>query len=88
VSFCGTAHVEGAATTVSQPASGSTFGKVTADAMQSRARSAGATYKVSKGDTLSTIAKKHGVDVTDLRRWNHLKNDRIRLGQVLQVSNG
>jgi phosphate transport system substrate-binding protein len=88
VSVSGTAHVEGAATTVSQPASGSAFGKVTADAMQSRARSAGATYKVSKGDTLSTIAKKHGVDVTDLRRWNHLKNDRIRLGQVLQVSNG
>jgi phosphate transport system substrate-binding protein len=46
----------------------------------------GKTYTVIKGDTLSGIAKKQGVTVTDLRDWNHLKNDNIKLGQSLQVS--
>jgi len=41
---------------------------------------------VTKGDTLSIIAQKHGVSVADLRNWNHLKSDNIRLGQSLLVS--
>ena len=53
----------------------------------SAASRAAASYTVAKGDTLSTIAAKHGVSVADLRSWNHLKNDNIRLGQSLQVSN-
>ncbi len=44
------------------------------------------TYTVTKGDTLSGIAQKQGVNAADLRRWNHLKNDNIKLGQVLQLS--
>lgn len=44
------------------------------------------TYTVAKGDTLSVIAERNGVSVADLRDWNHLKNDNIRLGQSLQVS--
>lgn len=44
------------------------------------------TYTVVKGDTLSGIAQKKSVTVADLRDWNHLKNDNIRLGQVLKVS--
>jgi len=47
---------------------------------------AGKTYTVVKGDTLSGIAQKKGVNVAELRSWNHLKNDNIRLGQVLQLS--
>ena len=43
------------------------------------------TYTVVKGDTLSGIAQKKSVTVADLRDWNHLKNDNIRLGQTLQV---
>lgn len=46
----------------------------------------GKTYTVIKGDTLSGIAHKHGTNVADLRRWNHLKSDNLKLGQVLQVS--
>ncbi|MFK2932164.1 LysM peptidoglycan-binding domain-containing protein [Dyella agri] len=53
---------------------------------KSSAGGAGKTYTVTKGDTLSGIAKKNGVTVTDLRDWNHLKNDNIKLGQSLQVS--
>lgn len=44
------------------------------------------TYTVVKGDTLSGIASKRGVTVANLRSWNDLKNDNIRLGQVLKVS--
>ncbi|MDE2317240.1 MAG: substrate-binding domain-containing protein [Xanthomonadaceae bacterium] len=45
-----------------------------------------ASYTVVKGDTLSVIAERHGVTVADLRTWNHLKNDNIRLGQSLRIS--
>jgi phosphate transport system substrate-binding protein len=46
----------------------------------------GGTYTVVKGDTLSSIAKTHSVEVSQLREWNHLKSDNIKLGQTLQVS--
>lgn len=42
-------------------------------------------YTVSKGDTLSVIAKKYSVSVADLRGWNSLKNDNVKIGQVLKV---
>jgi len=44
------------------------------------------THTVEKGDTLGGIAKKYSVSVSDLRSWNGLKNDMVRLGQVLKVS--
>lgn len=80
VTVSGVAHASGSATTVSQAGS-KDFGKVTADASQ-----ATTTYKVTKGDTLSSIAKRHAVEVATLREWNHLKNDQLKLGQVLRVS--
>ena len=42
-------------------------------------------YKVKKGDTLSRIALKYHVSVKDLKRWNNLKNDKIREGQTLII---
>ena len=42
-------------------------------------------YKVKKGDTLSHIALKYHVSVKDLKRWNNLKNDKIREGQTLII---
>jgi LysM repeat protein len=42
-------------------------------------------YTVDKGDTLSKIARKYSVSVTDLRKWNDLKNDMLQVGQVLQL---
>ena len=79
VTVTGVAQAHGSATTVSQ-AAGEDFGKVSADASQ-----VATTYKVAKGDTLSTIAKRHSVGVVQLREWNHLKNDQIKLGQVLRI---
>jgi phosphate transport system substrate-binding protein len=41
---------------------------------------------VAKGDTLSSIAKTHSVEVSQLREWNNLKSDNIKLGQTLRLS--
>ena len=43
------------------------------------------TYKVNAGETLYSIAKKHSVDVAQLRAWNGLKDNTVRQGQVLKV---
>lgn len=41
--------------------------------------------KVGRGDTLSSIARRHRVSVTQIRKWNGLRNDRIVAGQTLQL---
>lgn len=43
------------------------------------------TYTVKSGDTLSGIAKKYHVSVADLKKWNHLKSDRIQVNQKLKI---
>ncbi len=43
------------------------------------------TYKVAPGDTLYSIAKKNSLDVNKLRAMNGLKDNNVRLGQVLKV---
>jgi LysM repeat protein len=45
------------------------------------------TYTIVSGDTLSGIAKKHGVSVTQLMNWNKLSSSNIRVGQVLKIEN-
>lgn len=43
-------------------------------------------YKVQKGDSLSDIAQKFNVQVTDLMRWNSIKNQQqIKVGQNLKL---
>lgn len=42
-------------------------------------------YTVRKGDTLSSIARKHGVSVQTLKKRNGLKSDNIRVGQKLKI---
>jgi cell wall-associated NlpC family hydrolase len=43
-------------------------------------------YKVSKGDNLPKIAKKTGVKIADIRRFNGIKGNRIKQGQVLALT--
>lgn len=50
------------------------------------AAASGQTYTVSKGDTLGGIAKKYSVTVAQLKEWNHLSGDNVKLDQVLKVS--
>jgi phosphate transport system substrate-binding protein len=42
-------------------------------------------YRVAAGETLYSIARKHGVDVAQIRSWNHLKDNTVRTGQVLRI---
>ena len=42
-------------------------------------------YTVVRGDTLTRIAKSHGVSVEDLQAWNALSDDRIEVGQRLII---
>ena len=50
-----------------------------------RSYGAEASYNIQKGDTLTSIAKRHGVTVQDLRRENRLKSDAIVAGQRLKI---
>lgn len=46
------------------------------------------THVVSRGDTLSAIAKRYGVGLDALRQHNRLESDVIRVGQGLLVPSG
>ena len=44
-------------------------------------------YRVRPGDTLSSIARRTGVSIATLQRWNGLRDPhKIRVGQVLYLS--
>lgn len=42
-------------------------------------------YKVKSGDSLGRIASRNHVTVSQLKKWNHLKSDKIRIGQILTI---
>ena len=42
-------------------------------------------YRVRSGDSLSRIAHKYRVTVAQLKRWNHLRSDFLRVGQRLKI---
>ena len=43
-------------------------------------------HKIVKGETLSTIAKKYGTTVAELKSLNNLKNNQVNLGQIVKVT--
>lgn len=42
-------------------------------------------HKVTKGQTLGGISAKYGVSVSDLKRWNRLSSNMLRVGQTLKI---
>lgn len=44
------------------------------------------TYTVKSGDTLSGIATRHGVTVAQLKQWNNLTSNNIKIEQKLKVN--
>jgi len=42
-------------------------------------------YKVRSGDYLGRIAKKFGVRVSQIKKWNRLRNNNLKIGQRLTV---
>ncbi len=45
-------------------------------------------YKVRSGDVLGSIARRHGVTITQIKSVNNLSSNLIRVGQTLQIPNG
>jgi membrane-bound lytic murein transglycosylase D len=44
------------------------------------------TYRVKSGDVLGSIASKHGVTITQLKAWNNLSSNLIKVGQTLKIN--
>ncbi|UZE96991.1 N-acetylmuramoyl-L-alanine amidase [Alkalimarinus alittae] len=42
-------------------------------------------YKIQRGDTLSGIAKRNQVTVSQLRKENSLRSDHVKIGQVIRI---
>ena len=42
-------------------------------------------YKVKKGDNLGEISEKYDVAISDLKKWNKLKNNNVPLGKKLKI---
>lgn len=45
-------------------------------------------YRVKSGDYLGRIATRYGVTITQLKNWNHLRSNNLRVGQVLYIYRG
>lgn len=45
-------------------------------------------YKVKSGDALGKIAQNHGTTVDNLKKWNNLSSNTIKVGQVLHIYSG
>jgi membrane-bound lytic murein transglycosylase D len=43
------------------------------------------THTVKKGETLNSISKKYGCSVNDLKKWNNLKSNTVKVGQKLKI---
>ena len=83
----------GATLVISQPRTGNAEFARVQNELFGKSRSAAAAqrtvsrYKVRRGDTLSTIARKHGLSTKQLANLNGLRGKtHVRLGQVLKVT--
>lgn len=43
-------------------------------------------HKVKSGESLASISDKYNVSISNLRKWNKLKSDKILVGQVLKIN--
>jgi len=59
--------------------------KVLKDISSGASASAGTCHVVRSGDTLSHIARRYGVSVKKLMAMNHLRSDRLRIGQKIYI---
>lgn len=44
------------------------------------------THVVKKGETLSSIGRKYGCTANDIKKWNGLNNNNIKVGQKLKIN--
>jgi membrane-bound lytic murein transglycosylase D len=57
----------------------------TLTASRDKAKTSERSYRVRKGDTLWSVAKRLDVPPADLQRWNNLKRNELHAGQVLTL---
>lgn len=67
-------------------ASSSTSAAKPASSSTSTSSTPTGTYTVKSGDTLSGIAARHGVTVNQLKQWNGLTSNNIKVGQKLKLN--
>jgi len=58
------------------------------EALAQNIRQNGTTYKVRSGDVLGSIAQRHGITVTQIKSWNNLSSNLIRVGQTIRINSG
>lgn len=75
----------GAASSTPSASAASTSSTTAAAAPSTSAKAAPTTHKVRSGDTLSAIASKYGVTVSQLQAWNGLSGSTITVGQSLAL---
>ena len=43
------------------------------------------TYKAKKGDTIASIARQYGVKVSEIRKMNKIKNNKLKENQIIKI---
>ncbi|MGK0188637.1 MAG: lysozyme [Verrucomicrobiales bacterium] len=76
--------------TLTIPGKSGTVSKAARKEPRSVAASGGSTlHTIRKGETLSAIARRHGVTVTNLREWNGISDpSKLQVGQKIRLTTG
>ncbi|THD42194.1 LysM peptidoglycan-binding domain-containing protein, partial [Enterobacteriaceae bacterium ML5] len=67
------------------PAGTRTSSVTSASASTAKATKKPSKHTVKRGDTLSAIASKYGVSMTEIKTANHMKSGEVQLGQTLTI---
>ncbi|MDR1200686.1 MAG: LysM peptidoglycan-binding domain-containing protein [Tannerellaceae bacterium] len=54
-------------------------------AVEKQARTTTIYYKIRKGDTWNKITQKNNVSVSDIKKWNNIKNNNLIAGKTLKI---
>jgi membrane-bound lytic murein transglycosylase D len=46
------------------------------------------THRVARGDSLDTIARRYGVTVRDIKRWNRVAANEVKVGDLIRIRKG
>ncbi|MDE6071075.1 MAG: transglycosylase SLT domain-containing protein [Muribaculaceae bacterium] len=65
--------------------SGKKTGSSQAKTQQKQKQAAATSHKLKNGDTLSSLSKKYGVSIADIKKANGMTSDRLRAGETLKI---
>lgn len=69
------------------PSSSSSTTSKSSGSSQNKSATTTKTHVVKKGETLSSIARKYGCTVAQLKQWNNLKGNTVSVNQKLKIKN-